>query len=58
MTDICRSVNMITNKNDVSVNETSHDHEREMIPMYKVHDVPEIITCHIKAKYANIVRRS
>ena len=57
-TDVRESMNMITNNNDVSINETSREREKEIIHVHKVYYVPETRTRHRKVSYANIVRGS
>ena len=56
--DICRSVNMIIDENDVNKNEANHAHKKEMVSMHKIHDVLETRTRHRKLSYYNIVRGS
>ena len=56
--NVRRSTNMANIKSDVSNKETSHECERKLIHMNKVHEVSEINTCHRKVSYDNIVRGS
>ena len=56
--DVRRSSNVDKINSDVSKKEINHGHDRKLIPMNKLHEVPSTNTCHRKESCADIVRNN
>ena len=56
--DARRSVNVVKINSDASRKETIHERDETLIPMNKIHDMPETNMCPRKESYANIMKGS